>query len=90
MSFKLFEVVLILFRLSSLLRFVSFGLFLVFVGCTCRLNCLRAFWVFFRLMSVVSCCFMFLWVPKNCLGLFQALNIFRLFLVAHFVYFGLV
>ena len=55
--FKLFEVVLILLRLSSLFKFVSFGLFLVFVGCICRLRCLRAFWVFLRLLSVVLCCF---------------------------------
>ena len=79
MPFKLFEVLLLL-RLSSLLKFVSFVLFLVFAVCTCRLSCLRTFWVVSsccRLLRVVFC---FSRVPKivwDCFSLFTSLGCFR-------------
>ena len=54
MFFRLFEVVFIVVKLSSLGSFRS-GCFRLFVGCTCRSSCLRAVWGLFRLLSVVSC-----------------------------------
>ena len=68
---------LLFVKLSSLGSFHS-GCFRLLVGCTCRLSCLRAVWGLFRLLSVVSCCFMSFKLLTS-LGCFRQLTLFGLF-----------